>query len=385
MLLQTRIMDVTYKDRPSILKHNVDQCSISWDQNHIGKLKDLTVGDVTDCVENVLNDTKDTGSLWTNKTVTGIIRTLPGCPRVRLQIRVDDNSWIIVWAHHAVEDLNSALSNLEAHLVVREFLPNVRTKDWVEGTSENLYVQLSIRGNLVEHGDTITSTSGIPGLVTLLRTAIRPIVPQCSSMTMLELLQRCHGVASQLKKSIADTIDGPILQVRTWRGPPGKGRQCQIQQTRSLFTSSATKAYIALGSNVGDRFAAIEHACRAIDQSLDMRILRTSSLYETEPMYVEDQDRFLNGACLVRKIIAQFGPLWLKILQIETTLEPMRLLDRLQAIEKDLGRIKLIDKGPRNIDLDILDYESLVLDTERLTLPHRSMMEREFVLRPLVE
>lgn len=63
----------------------------------------------------------------------------------------------------------------------------------------------------------------------------------------------------------------------------------------------------------------------------------------------------------------------------------MDLLDRLQAIEKEHGRIKLIDKGPRNIDLDILDYNYQVLDTDRLTLPHRSMMEREFVLRPLLE
>lgn len=177
------------------------------------------------------------------------------------------------------------------------------------------------------------------------------------------------------------------LGVQTFRGEPG-----EIQKkTGPANTSSGTllknarRAYIALGSNVGDRLAAIEHACRTIDRSPDMRILRTSSLYETEPMYVENQDRFLNGACLVSTMIVQIDPHLLNVLQIETTLEPMELLDRLQAIEKDLGRIKLIDKGPRNIDLDILDYERLVLDTERLTLPHRSMMEREFVLRPLAE
>jgi 2-amino-4-hydroxy-6-hydroxymethyldihydropteridine diphosphokinase/dihydropteroate synthase len=60
----------------------------------------------------------------------------------------------------------------------------------------------------------------------------------------------------------------------------------------------------------------------------------------------------------------------------------MELLDRLQAIENDLGRVKFIDKGPRNIDLDIIAYDQEVVDNERLTVPHRLMTEREFVLRP---
>lgn len=63
----------------------------------------------------------------------------------------------------------------------------------------------------------------------------------------------------------------------------------------------------------------------------------------------------------------------------------MDLLDQLQAIENDLGRVKTIDKGPRNIDLDILTYQDQSIETERLTVPHRLMLEREFVLRPLCE
>lgn len=61
----------------------------------------------------------------------------------------------------------------------------------------------------------------------------------------------------------------------------------------------------------------------------------------------------------------------------------MELLDRLQAIENDLGRVKIIDKGPRNIDLDIVAYGERQLNTDRLIIPHRLMLEREFVLRPL--
>ncbi|KAF2485216.1 folic acid synthesis protein [Neohortaea acidophila] len=128
------------------------------------------------------------------------------------------------------------------------------------------------------------------------------------------------------------------------------------------------RVYIALGSNVGDRLQNIENACRLIDADADMRILRTSPLYETAPMYVEDQGRFLNGAC-----------------EITTTLDPMSLLDRLQGIEKTLGREKMIDKGPRNIDLDILMFRNEQMKTERLTIPHALMLEREFVLRPLCD
>lgn len=73
------------------------------------------------------------------------------------------------------------------------------------------------------------------------------------------------------------------------------------------------------------------------------------------------------------------------MVQIETPLQPIDLLDQLQAIESELGRVKTIDKGPRNIDLDIVAYKDEKLDTERLAIPHRLMLEREFVLRPLCE
>jgi 2-amino-4-hydroxy-6-hydroxymethyldihydropteridine diphosphokinase / dihydropteroate synthase len=70
---------------------------------------------------------------------------------------------------------------------------------------------------------------------------------------------------------------------------------------------------------------------------------------------------------------------------VETTLTPIQLLDQLQDIEDTLDRKKLVDKGPRNIDLDILLYDDLVVDEERLSIPHKLMLEREFVLRPLCE
>ncbi|KAE9363122.1 folic acid synthesis protein-like protein [Stipitochalara longipes BDJ] len=135
----------------------------------------------------------------------------------------------------------------------------------------------------------------------------------------------------------------------------------------SKKTPTVHTAYIALGSNLGDRIGWIEKACKHMS-SRGLKIKRTSCLWETEPMYVVDQGSFINGVC-----------------EVETTLSPLTLLDMLQSIEKTLGRKKIIDKGPRNIDLDILLFDDQVIDHERLKVPHPGILEREFVLRPLAE
>ncbi|ERT02609.1 dihydropteroate synthase [Sporothrix schenckii ATCC 58251] len=139
------------------------------------------------------------------------------------------------------------------------------------------------------------------------------------------------------------------------------------QSAGAPASSKKKRAYIALGGNLGDRIGWIEKACREMD-SRGIRVLRTSSLWETEPMYVLEQDKFANGVC-----------------EVETELEPLALLDQLQDIERTLGRKKLIDKGPRNIDLDILLYGNETVQHERLIIPHIGIPEREFVLRPLAQ
>lgn len=144
--------------------------------------------------------------------------------------------------------------------------------------------------------------------------------------------------------------------------------QRQFRRSRHELAQSGHRAFIALGSNLGDRVAMIEQACREMDASGKMRVVRTSSLWETAAMYVIDQDKFVNGAC-----------------EVETSLSPVDLLNELQAIENKMGRVKVIDKGPRNIDLDILLYDDLTFMDERLQIPHKLMLEREFVLRPLCE
>ncbi|KAK7183005.1 dihydropteroate synthase [Paraphaeosphaeria sporulosa] len=141
--------------------------------------------------------------------------------------------------------------------------------------------------------------------------------------------------------------------------------------SRPLIHQSAMmkhRAFVALGSNLGDRVAMIEQACNEMDQTGKIKVLRTSSLWETKAMYVLDQDKFVNGVC-----------------EVETSLSPIELLDELQGIENKMGRVKVIDKGPRNIDLDIVLYDNDTFFNDRLQIPHKLMLEREFVLRPLCE
>ncbi|KAJ2721889.1 trifunctional dihydropteroate synthetase [Coemansia sp. Benny D115] len=129
-------------------------------------------------------------------------------------------------------------------------------------------------------------------------------------------------------------------------------------------------AYIALGTNIGDRLANLHRALVHLNNDLPKSfVVETSFLYETAPMYVTDQPAFLNGACLVK-----------------TELEPIQLLDALQGIEARMGRdYSMYRNGPRVIDLDILFYDELVMKTDRLTIPHPLLHERRFQLGPLCD
>ena len=123
-------------------------------------------------------------------------------------------------------------------------------------------------------------------------------------------------------------------------------------------------AYIALGSNLGDRAAHIHAALD--DLATYARVEATSFLYDTPPAYVLDQPRFLNAACKVR-----------------TQIGPRDLLDRLKAAERRLGRIPTVPNSPRTIDLDILFYDDAVVQDGDLAIPHPRLAERDFVLQPM--
>jgi 2-amino-4-hydroxy-6-hydroxymethyldihydropteridine diphosphokinase len=127
--------------------------------------------------------------------------------------------------------------------------------------------------------------------------------------------------------------------------------------------------YVGLGSNLGDREGAIRRALELLAAAGDIEIEAVSSLRETDPVGYEDQPRFLNGAAALR-----------------TELAPRAVLQRLQDVERQLGRDRSGPRfGPRTIDLDLLLYDGRRLDEPGLRIPHPRLAERRFVLEPLAE
>lgn len=127
-------------------------------------------------------------------------------------------------------------------------------------------------------------------------------------------------------------------------------------------------AFIALGANLGDPAATITVAFAALRQLPQTRVVATSHLYRTAPIGLAGQPDFINAAA-----------------RVETGLAPEGLLDALLDIEQEFGRIRAERNGPRTLDLDVLLYDDLVLDTPRLTLPHPRLHLRAFVLQPLAD
>jgi len=127
--------------------------------------------------------------------------------------------------------------------------------------------------------------------------------------------------------------------------------------------------YLSLGSNLGNRRKNIEQAIRKINLLKDTKVLKQSSIIETDPVGgPRNQPKFLNAS-----------------LKISTLLSPLRLLKKIKIIEKEMGRVKSMRNGPRVIDLDILLYGDKIISEKNLIVPHPRMFVRDFVIKPLAE
>lgn len=135
----------------------------------------------------------------------------------------------------------------------------------------------------------------------------------------------------------------------------------------SMQTDSVV-AHLALGSNLGDRESTLLSAVDAIEALDGCAVIAMSSLWQTEPLYIEDQPEFLN-ACIA----------------VETSLTPAQTLGRIAAIEADHGRVRAVKNGPRKLDIDILIWGDAVVNEPDLSIPHPGIAERAFVLAPLGE
>ncbi|MBN2280626.1 MAG: 2-amino-4-hydroxy-6-hydroxymethyldihydropteridine diphosphokinase [Candidatus Marinimicrobia bacterium] len=130
-----------------------------------------------------------------------------------------------------------------------------------------------------------------------------------------------------------------------------------------------SKAYIGIGTNVGNKLDNIKLALQHIDHIQTTELTGVSSIFETEPLYYYEQDYFYNA-----------------VAEIKTELDPVVLLQKLKEIEKQMGRDFKVEKnGPRLIDLDIEFFEDIVVETNNLEIPHSRIYERMFVLKPMYE
>jgi 2-amino-4-hydroxy-6-hydroxymethyldihydropteridine diphosphokinase len=135
-----------------------------------------------------------------------------------------------------------------------------------------------------------------------------------------------------------------------------------------MNTAERQSVYLGLGSNLGDRQAFLQEALGHIGRLPGTRLLRSSSIYETDPWGETDQGRFYNA-----------------VVEIETSLQPEALLTAVKDIEAGMGRESTRRNGPRIIDIDILLYGSEIMTFERLDIPHPGLADRQFVLTPLRE
>jgi len=133
--------------------------------------------------------------------------------------------------------------------------------------------------------------------------------------------------------------------------------------------SSRATAFVGLGGNLGDPLNAFRNAVDELQQHVEVCVTALSSTYRTSPVGYDDQPEFLNA-----------------VVRLETSLEPIELLDLLQGIESSLGRTRDgVRFGPRKIDLDLLLYGEKTIDQPRLTVPHPRLHLRQFALAPLAE
>ncbi len=127
-------------------------------------------------------------------------------------------------------------------------------------------------------------------------------------------------------------------------------------------------AYIGMGSNVGDKEKNISDALKLLKTQPEIKVRKTAPLYRSAPVGYTEQDWFLNT-----------------VIEVETTLSPDKLLQKLLQTEKRLGRVRTIRWGPRTLDLDLLLYGNSTINTADLVIPHPRMLERAFVIVPLAD
>lgn len=179
--------------------------------------------------------------------------------------------------------------------------------------------------------------------------------------------QLIEAVAEQMAKEVL--LHFPRMQAITLEIlKPWAPIGLPLEAVSVEITRGWHRAYVAVGSNMGDREGYIGQGTRMLDNRDDCMVVRMSELIETKPYGVKDQPDFLNG-----------------MLEVRTLLFPEELLEALHQVEQAANRERKVHWGPRTLDLDIIFYDDIVVEEEMLQIPHPDMENREFVLKPLAE
>lgn len=174
-------------------------------------------------------------------------------------------------------------------------------------------------------------------------------------------------VAEQMARAVLmqfQMVERITLEIRKPWAPIG----LPLESVSVEITRGWHQAFIAIGSNMGDKEAFVKRGIDALRELEDCVVEQVSEMIETKPYGVTDQPDFLNGMILVK-----------------TLLTPYELLAELMRIEQESGRERIVHWGPRTLDLDIIFYDDAVIDTKDLTIPHPDMANRRFVLEPLAQ
>lgn len=192
----------------------------------------------------------------------------------------------------------------------------------------------------------------------------------------------CHKIEKEIQKESCDLIETVVEKIAEFvllEYPLVEGVKVNLKKPwapilRHLeyvaveIYRKRSRAFIALGSNMGDKEKNLLDAIEKIKASNHTQVKKVSSFITTEPWGYVDQEEFLNG-----------------VIQVDTILQPKELVRFLLHIEEELKRERIIKWGPRTIDLDVILYDDLITEDEEIILPHPRMQDRMFVLEPLAE
>lgn len=183
---------------------------------------------------------------------------------------------------------------------------------------------------------------------------------QKNTCLLLEAVAEKMADAVLLKFTHAAAVDLEIIKPFAPIRLPFEGVSVKVHR-------SWHRAYLSLGSNMGDREGYLSSAMEALQANPLIEVKKNSGWIVTEPYGGVEQEDFLNG-----------------VAEIETLLSPWQLLDALHEMENEAGRVRTLRWGPRTLDLDILFYDKVIMESEALTIPHPDLENRRFVLEPMV-